>query len=186
MPGKRSVPRLAACVAAIVLALSGAADAGGQAPTEDGTYSISFGFDGGSGPEAGLWYGFGRVRMGVLGSLDWRRTRHDDGQDVESRTAVALGPRAKWYLDSAPPVAPFWFGGLELIVDHRTLPDGTSPRHRGVGFQGGFGADWFPVDSVSFGGWTGLHLSFVSERDADRSTTRLRTLTTGLTVHLYF
>jgi hypothetical protein len=149
-----------------------------------GTKSLSFGIDGSGTSEAGLWLLVSdRTNLGLLGSLDWV-SEDRDSQDDRSEFRLGVGPRVKWYLTDPGRVAPFWFGGMEF-AHLRVSEEGESDRtSRGLGLDGGFGVDWFPVEQISIGGWTGLRLT--SDRlTNDNNRTRLRTLTTGLRVHLY-
>ena len=73
-------------------------------------------------------------------------------------------------------------GPSRAVVRHGQPQDRTS---RGAGIDGGFGVDWFPVDQMSIGGWTGLRFSN-DRAENDDTTSRFRTVTTGLRVHLYF
>ena len=165
-----------------VPALSTELRAQAPAPLSEGTKSLSFGIDGSGSNEAGIWMFFSeRTNLGLLGSLDWRSEDRDD----RSRFTLGLGPRVKWYVPQTPRVAPFWFGGLQFTHSRRSERDEEDRTSRGLALDGGFGVDWFPVDQISVGGWTGLRLS--SDRaENDDTTTRLRTLTTGLQVHIYF
>jgi len=158
-----------------------------QAPQaiSSGTKSLSFGIDGSGSSEAGIWlFVSDRTNLGLLGSLDWV-SEDRDPQDDRSEVRLGVGPRVKWYLSDPGRVAPFWFGGMEF--NHRRVSEeGESDRtSRGLGLDGGFGVDWFPVEQISIGGWTGLRLTS-NRLTNDNTRTRLRTLTTGLRVHLYF
>jgi len=52
----------------------------------------------------------------------------------------------------------------------------------------GFGADWFLIPQASIGGTTGLSLARerTSNGDTTLTDTRLRSLTVGLQMHIYF
>lgn len=76
-------------------------------------------------------------------------------------------------------------GGLDFVLDRTSVEGQDSSSSRGLGLEGGFGVDWFPVDRFSVGGWTGLR--FTAQRAPnDDTATRLRTFTTGLRAHIYF
>ncbi len=177
---------LASALAVLLLVPTGVLHAQGPAVASPGTKSLSFGIDGDGSAEAGVWlFVSDRTNLGLLGTLDWiSRDRESPGSD-RSETTLGIGPALKWHLLRSPRVAPFWYGSLRF--NHTTRSeDGEDDRtSRTLGLDGGFGVDWFPVDQMSVGGWTGLRLT--SDRaENDDSTTRLRTLTTGLKVHIYF
>jgi hypothetical protein len=171
----------------LLLSLVSAPAAQGQspAPMSHGTKSISFGIDGSGSAEAGIWtFISDRSNVGLIGTLDWRSEDRDPQAD-RSEFTLGIGPRLKWYLDGSPRVAPFWYGGLDFRHTRRKEDDEDERSSRGLGLDGGFGVDWFPVGQISIGGWTGLRLT--SDRaENDNTTTRLRTLTTGLRMHIYF
>ncbi|TVR66515.1 MAG: hypothetical protein EA422_01955 [Gemmatimonadales bacterium] len=152
---------------------------------DSGARSLSFGIDGSGTAEAGIWFFVtDRTNLGLLGSLNWfSEDRRND--DDRSGLSLTLGPRAKWYLASVGSTAPFWYGGLDFghVRDSREGRDDRTGRV--LGLEAGFGVDWFPLDRVSLGGWTGVRLQ--DERfPSDDTRTRLDTFTTGLRVHLYF
>ncbi len=185
-PDSRGFIGSALLIALALLALAAAA-VEAQAPQalSPGTRSLSFGIDGSGTSEAGIWYFLSqRSSVGLLGSLDWMS--EDRGADDDrSHLEMTLGPRVKWYLTNPARVAPFWHGGFSF--GHvRSSREGREDRTgRTLGVEGGFGVDWFPVEQMSVGGWTGLRLR--DERLPSGDTrTRLTTLTTGLRVHLYF
>ncbi len=152
----------------------------------EGTLSLSFGIDGSGSGEAGVWrFMSDRTALGLLGTLDWVSEDRQSPRSDRSEFTLGVGPRLKWYIAGPARVAPFWFGGVDFRHTRRS-EDGEDDRtSRGLGLDGGFGIDWFPVDQMSVGGWTGLRLSSSRAENDDR-TTRLRTFTTGLRVHLYF
>ncbi len=159
-----------------------------QAPpgVSEGTRSLSFGIDGDGSTEAGIWIFISeRSNLGLLGTLDWVSVDREAPRSDRSDFRLGLGPRIKWYIPGSARVAPFWFGGLEFSHTRRTEGDEDEQTTRGLGLDGGFGVDWFPVDQMSVGGWTGLRLT-TDRAENDDTTTRLRSLTTGLRVHLYF
>jgi hypothetical protein len=152
----------------------------------EGTRSLSFGIDGSGSGEAGLWIFISeRSNLGILGTLDWISEDRESPRSDRTHFSLGLGPRIKWYVAGSPRVAPFWFGGMQFSHTRRTEDDEDDHTTRGLGLEGGFGVDWFPVDQMSVGGWTGLRLT-TDRAENDDTTTRLRTLTTGLRVHVYF
>jgi hypothetical protein len=181
-------PATPALVLALALVLAAAPGVLSQSPpgASQGTRSLSFGIDGSGSSEAGLWIFISdRTNLGLLGSLDWTSEDRTGGRPDRSQFTLGVGPRVKWYISGSPRVGPYWFGGVNFLHTRRSEegePDRTS---RGAGIDGGFGVDWFPVDQMSIGGWTGLR--FTSDRlENDDQVTRFRALTTGLRVHLYF
>jgi hypothetical protein len=161
-------------------------EAQSPAPVSQGTRSLSFGIDGSGSGEAGIWYFISdRSNLGLLGTLDWVSEDRGGNRSDRSQFTLGLGPRIKWYVVGGPRIAPFWYGGLGFTHTRRSEEGESDRSSRGAGIDGGFGVDWFPVDQMSIGGWTGLRFS--SDRaENDDSTSRLRTVTTGLRVHLYF
>jgi hypothetical protein len=174
----------AAFTFAVALVMVPALQAQSPAPVSQGTKSLSFGIDGDGSSEAGIWIFISdRSNLGLLGTMDWR-SEDRSGPD-RSEFTLGVGPAIKWYLLRTPRVAPFWLGGLHFTHTRRSEEGEPDRTRRGAGFDAGFGVDWFPVDQISVGGWTGFR--FTNDRaENDDTTTRLRTLTTGLRVHLYF
>ncbi len=168
-------------------ALLAPANASAQSPVSPGTLSVSLGLD--RQPEAGIWFtATSYTRIGLIGIFD-RRTREVEGpgdtSTSETTTLYGGGPALKWYLTSNQQrVAPFWYlAGTAGVED---LPnDDRTTRFTG---DLGFGADWFPVPQISLGGTTGLSLARerTSNGDTTLTDTRLRSLTVGLNMHLYF
>lgn len=172
-------------LAAFVMSPPVTAEAQVPAPVSEGTTSLSFGIDGNGSGEAGIWLFISdRTNLGLLGRLDWVSEERNPPRSDRTELTFGIGPRVKWYLMGSPRVAPFWFGGFDVTHTRRSEDD-EDRTSRGIGFDGGFGVDWFPVDQMSVGGWTGLRIS--SDRAENEDTTsRIRTLTTGLRVHIYF
>lgn len=170
----------------LVLAVPLASAAQMPAPVSLGTKSISFGIDGSGNAEAGIWMFISdRTNLGLLGTLDWVSEDRNPPRSDRSQFTFGLGPALKWYMPRTPRVAPFWYAGLDFRHTRRTEDDEDDETSRGLGVDGGFGVDWFPVDQMSIGGWTGLRIA--SDRaENDETTTRIRTFTTGLRVHIYF
>ncbi len=184
----RPFPVLGAGFLALALLpfLAAELEAQAPAPLSEGTRSLSFGIDGSGSSEAGIWMFLSdRANVGLLGTLDWTSEDRGGPRSDRSQFTLGLGPRIKWYMPQTPRVAPFWFGGLGFTHTRRSEEDEEDRTSRGLNLDGGFGVDWFPVDQISLGGWTGLRLSN-GRAENDDTTTRLRTLTTGLRVHIYF
>jgi len=158
-----------------------------QSPVSPGTLSVSVGLD--STPEAGIWFtATNHTRIGLIGTLE-RRSSDVEGpggaSESETRLSYAAGPALKWYLSgNQQRVAPFWYlAGTAGIQDRP-----TDVRTTTFTSNLGFGADWFVVPQVSLGGTTGL--SLVHDRTTNGEVTAtgstLRTITTGLQMHIYF
>jgi hypothetical protein len=161
-------------------------EAQSPAPVSQGTRSLSFGIDGSGSSEAGIWYFISdRSNLGLLGTLDWVSEDRGGARSDRSQFTLGIGPRIKWYVTGSPRIAPFWYGGLGFTHSRRSEEGEADRTSRGVGIDGGFGVDWFPVDQMSVGGWTGLRFSN-DRAENDDTTSRFRTVTTGLRVHLYF
>ncbi len=186
VPGRRLATVVAA--AFFMFSLPLASTVSGQAPAglSQGTKSLSFAIDGSGSSEAGVWIFISdRTTLGLLGTLDWESEDRGGPRNDRSHLTVGLGPAVKWYLPPIRRVAPYWHGGLGFSHTRRSEEGEEDRTSRSVGLDGGFGVDWFPVDRMSVGGWTGLR--FTSGRaENDDTSTRLRTLTTGLRVHFYF
>jgi len=156
------------------------------ATISQGTKSLSFGIDGDGSAEAGIWLFISdRSNLGLLGTLDWVSEDRSSPRPDRTQFTLGIGPRIKWYVTGAPRVAPFWFGGLAFTHTRRTEEGEDDRTSRGVGLEGGLGVDWFPVDQMSVGGWTGIRLGSDRAENDDR-TTQLRSFTTGLRAHIYF
>jgi len=189
-PFLRSRVRLAGLTCLFLIGLSGISVTPTEAQTpatiSQGTKSLSFGIDGDGSAEAGIWLFISdRSNLGLLGTLDWVSEDRSSPRPDRTQFTLGIGPRIKWYVTGAPRVAPFWFGGLAITHTRRTEEGEDDRTSRGVGLEGGFGVDWFPVDQMSVGGWTGVRLGSERAENDDR-TTRLRSFTTGLRVHIYF
>jgi hypothetical protein len=84
-------------------------------------------------------------------------------------------------------VAPFLYGSAEFGYSKRNVPT-TDGSIKNFGLATGLGAEWFPVRSVSIGGFTGLRLGHSSSSVGPTSTSSfaLSTMTSGLAIQLYF
>jgi len=173
-------------VFAVAAALTAAPALEAQAPgaTGEGTKSLSFAIDGSGSSEAGIWYFISdRTNVGLLGTLE-STSEERTGPDRSTFT-LGIGPRIKWYATPSARVGPYWFGGLSFRHVRRSEDDADDRTSRGLGLDAGFGVDWFPVDQMSIGGWTGLR--YTNDRaENDNVTSRLGTATTGLRMHIYF
>lgn len=186
-PASRNLRIMGTLTALGLLALGAPTAASGQSPVSPGTLSVSFGLD--KQPEAGMWFtATSHTRIGLIGFLD-RRTREVEGpgdtSTSETTTLYGGGPALRWYLTTNQQrVAPFWYlAGTAGIEDRPS--DIRTTRFSG---DLGFGADWFIIPQVSIGATTGLSLGRerTSNGDTSLTDTRLRTMTVGLQMHLYF
>ncbi len=178
---------LGALVFVAATAILSPTTASAQSPVSPGTLSVSLGLD--SSPVAGIWFtATNHTRIGLMGTLD-RRNREVDGpggtSETDTWTAYSAGPALKWYLSgNQQRVAPFWY-----VAGTAGVEDPPS-EVRTTRFTGdlGFGADWFVVPQMSLGGTTGLSWSRARTSNGDATVTdsRLRSLTVGLQMHLYF
>lgn len=182
-----------AAVAATVLVCAASApllaqDAGATA-LERGRRSISFTLPGGGGTSFGLWTMLSdRTNLGLNARLEIDRR---DAPDVDA-WAVELAPAIRRYVRALGPVMPFLYADVSIGFGGQAQPAGDESV-LALGTFGGIGVEWFPVRSVSIGGYTGIGLDYTStELDpvvgGSQSSSRLtlRTATSQLGIQIYF
>jgi autotransporter-like protein len=163
----RGTTLAAATIAALVFADSAAAQ---ESPVpESGTWNVSFSF-----PDAG-GTSFGLTRMVGTGwsvglEVDFRSSDTDvaptegsvaASSEVDDRQFL-IGPVIKKYLRHRGPVAPFIRTSFGAGWTNNTTRQTNATRQFDTftfSVRAGVGADWFPVDGISLGGFTGLLLN---------------------------
>ena len=174
----------------------------GQARAEEGVskaiakgrWSLAFSLPDGGGGEFGVWKMVsGRSNLGV--NLDivhvmQKRTVGPDSMRSEigfSVWRVSLGPSIKRYLVVREKVSPFLLASLQGLYGRES--DHTNTR--GWTLKAGLGADWTPLESISIGAstgfaWTESMTRYAAPGAPKDSESFFDTMTTSLTLHLYF
>jgi hypothetical protein len=174
----------------LALTLTVAGTAAAQSPTalEAGARSISFALPGDEGaPTFGFWTMLSdQLNLGINLGISLANNKHD-GTTVTKTTGFSIGPAVRYYTGALGPVAPFFYGAGDFTYSKRNVP-ATDGANKIFGLSTGLGAEWFPVRSVSIGGFTGLRLSRSSSSVGPISTSTLTfgTMTSGLAIQLYF
>jgi len=167
-----------------------------------GRWSLAISLPDGGGGSMGLWKMVSaRSNLGATIGIAHDRETTTDGPDT-ARVAmgtqfwtVSLEPSIKRYLALREAISPYLFGGLKGSYGW-SYGDGlyfsNSNRYmRSAALRVGLGADWTPLEAISIGAATGIlwseSMTSYSEPGAPkRSESRFDTMTTELTLHLYF
>ncbi|HEX7117674.1 MAG TPA: hypothetical protein VF212_02745 [Longimicrobiales bacterium] len=182
-----------------LLALAAPARAQDGAPADalqEGRRSLTFSVPSGGGASFGFWtMRSPRTNLGIDVNLSLRRNEDSD-EDALTDWGITAGPAIKRYFPwTSGPVAPFFYGGVNLSWRSNDLGGGgTVERTLGLGLSGGVGVEWFPTRQISIGGYTGLHAGYSRETqenealdlEASRSAFNLNTFRSSLTLHIYF
>jgi hypothetical protein len=178
------------CALGLALTLSVAGVAAAQSPTslEAGARSISFALPGdAAGTNFGLWTMLSdQLNLGINVGLRLANSKID-GTTATKTTGISIGPAIRYYTGALGPVAPFLYGGAEFGYSKQNVPT-TDGSIKNFGLSTGLGAEWFPVRSISVGGFTGLRLGHGSNSTGavSNSTFIINTVTSGLSIQLYF
>lgn len=197
----------AGCMAAVLLGLvpgSGSAQQKDETLPDNGSYSFLFGLPSGGATTFGIWRMMGdRLNVGFDVELEWEDTETTvfaggGLEDVITETLWTLraGPQVKWYFPVGSSVVPYARAGLLAGYGARDAESPAATRKTtqvSMILRTGVGAEWFPVDWVSFGGFTGLSLSYDDFQDeangnplADSERWRLATFHSALGIQIYF
>lgn len=148
----------------------------------------------------GVWWQQSEMRALAL-ELDAgvHLSRHTGSAALErtgTATSVAVGPALKWYRPAAGPVSPYLYAALRLGTSWNGRRSGTSqPPASSWAFHAagrlGLGVDWFPLDRISVGGFTGGRLGYGytgsgQVRHRRGQSLGLDLFTSGLKLHIYF
>ncbi|HYR08994.1 MAG TPA: hypothetical protein VEQ60_14530 [Longimicrobium sp.] len=171
-----------------------------------GAWSLSFAAPGTGGErtEFGAWEMVGtRTNLGLtLGlSITGQDAESGSATITEAATAVDVGVNLKRYVMEPREVTPFLLGSVVLggAFQRRDGPgdlEGTT-RSMNAGVRAAVGVEWFPVPRFSVSGHTGFSLTggtYNSKQDypdnpdqeADGTTLTFRSVTSALTVQIYF
>lgn len=177
----------------MVLTLFGASTALAQRPAtlESGKKSISFTLPGdGWAQSFGFWNMLSdNMNLGINVGLNVR-SGSVDGTTTTKQTGFNVGPAIRYYTANLGPVVPFLYGSGDIGFTKESQPGDESLT--ALGLAGGLGAEWFPLDNIGISGYTGITLnhSWTSAQVAGSTrkgtTTRLGTVTSGLSINLYF
>lgn len=195
------------CVGAALLGLlpaSGAAQERDETLPEKGSYSLLFGLPSGGATTFGIWKMVGeRFNLGFDVELELEdiETTVFAGGGLEDTITEKLwtlraGPQVKWYFPVGSSIVPYARAGLLAGYGSRDAASPAASRKTtqvSVTLRTGIGAEWFPVDWVSFGGFTGVLLSYdVLEDEAngnpltDSTRWRVATFHSALGIQIYF
>lgn len=155
-------------------------------PFQKGTRSISLSLNGDA--NFGLWqFTSSRRARGLVLGVNASFGGQTNGGNTSDVT-LSIGPRWKLYMEDHGPVAPYMSIGADIRGSRST---GGGQSTSGFGLDGilGLGVDWFPANRVSIGGYTGARLGPAwtwSSPGARQWALSLKTLTTGVTLQIYF
>jgi len=178
------------------------AEEGASRTIAKGRWSLAFSLPDGGGGSMGLWRMVsGRSNVGLTLGVAHSRNTVTDGPDT-ARVGMAsqfwtfsLEPSLKRYLAVRETISPYLFGGLKGSYgwsNEGGFYFSNSNRFtRSATLRVGLGADWTPLDQISIGAATGIlwteAMTNYSEPGAPkRSDSQFDTMTTSLTMHLYF
>jgi hypothetical protein len=142
------------------------------------------------------------LSQGSTSSKDADTTGRSQSSQTDS-WSIRVGPTLRWYQHIGTSVAPFLLLAAGVSAGHSTqvqssvLPPTTSvftntSDDRGAYFRAGYGVEWVPVTSVSFGGWVGAEWTYGRSDGVSNSFTRhsssngFHTLVSALTLQVYF
>ncbi|HEX6939870.1 MAG TPA: hypothetical protein VF158_10700 [Longimicrobiales bacterium] len=181
-----------------LLALSAPARAQDGAPADalqEGRRSLTFSVPSGGGTSFGFWTMLShRTNLGIDVHVSFRRRDGSSPDDPHTIWGFAAGPAVKRYLPwISGPVAPFIYGGADLMWNHDSFGDDIE-RGLGLGLAGGVGVEWFPTRQISIGGFTGLraeygratHENEATDFEETDSTFMMNTFRSSLALHIYF
>ncbi|TMQ61648.1 MAG: hypothetical protein E6K77_09775 [Candidatus Eisenbacteria bacterium] len=167
-----------------------------------GRWSIAISLPDGGGGSMGLWRMVSdRSNLGATIGVAHTRETITDGPDtarVGMATqfwSVSLEPSIKRYLALREAVSPYLFGGLKGSYGWSNgggfYFSNSNRFTRSATLRVGLGADWTPLEAISIGAATGIlwteSMTSYSEPGAPkRSESQFDTMTTSLTMHLYF
>jgi hypothetical protein len=167
-----------------VLGISAAAHAQSPTALQQGRTSIAFTLPNSGGEDIGLWkFTNDRTNVGLDLGFGYASI-HDAGSTASAHQwHLNAGPAIKKYFNATTHVAPFGRFGVSGGYFHA-----PSEHHVTVGAQAGLGADWFPTDQISIGGYTGLqaNLNRVQQSGRTRNNWDAGTFLSALTLHIYF
>lgn len=200
-------PSLLLPLAALLVLITGAAPTAAQdwRPGPD-DHSLAFALPDGGGSAFALWWYGERGGWGMELDAHINASLDTGGRSPDrfvARTTFSAGPAFKRYREAAGPVSPFLYSGFGVRggydrsdVDDPDVPTTTAWR---VGLYGrlGLGVDWFPLERVSIGGYTGMEAfyhfaahdsgpSLPYPGDGDRHSGGLDLFTSSLTLNVYF
>ena len=179
---------------AVGVLMLGAAPIDAQEPEalSKGTTSLAFTLPQSGSSTAGIWrFLTDGDALGIMVSFEVNRhdvvTRFDD---VDATSwGIGAGPAYKHYFTPKRRVAPFAYSSASVNwhgADTSIGPDASQWR---FGAKVGLGADWFPVEEISLGGFVGLHGSYGKvdrPEGTDQSSWSLGTMTSAISAHIYF
>ena len=182
---------IAVAVGAMVL---GAAPVDAQVPEalSKGTTSLAFTLPQSGSSAAGIWrFLTDRDALGLTVSVQVNREHVSAG--LIDRTAtnwgIGMGPAYKRYFTPKGRVAPFVNAAAVASWNGDDLPDVPDANRWGLNATAGLGADWFPVEEISLGGFVGIRGSYGTmdgPSGIEHSSWALRTLTSAISAHVYF
>jgi hypothetical protein len=174
-------------------AITSTAAAQSPAQLSKGRKSIEFTLPNAGGGTIGLWK-FTTDNRNVGLNLGFQYGRGSTVDDRQSHSwSVSAAPTVKSYFDTRRQVAPYKRFGLSADYSRTSFesPLGTEPTPFGfsVGAKAGLGADWFPNDQISIGGYAGLGVSKSWSghgNHSDATSWSIGTFSSALSVNIYF
>lgn len=192
----RSVLPCICAIAATVLAAAPVAAQQADEPVnslERGRRSLSFSLPDGGGASFGYWVMRSeQTNLGI--DVGFRINRSIiEGNDDPMNYSISVGPALRRYVVLDGHVAPFLQGGIDLSYGSRSVGGGDE-RSIGLRPTVGLGVEWFPVRSISIGGYAGIGIGYARTRvdldtgtDPDPTQTlSIGTFTSALALRIYF
>ena len=178
---------------------------------DSGRWSLAFGVNSAQTGQLGFWRHFrSHVSFGMNVTFNYSNddntfttvTADSVGTGTTELTSWSLGlePRLKFYLRSRATVSAYVTAGAGFTHSRgsRNSSNGENTHQNSNAATAliGIGTDWFPLDGISLGGFTGLRFSFSDVNSAvhttqqshevSRTTVGSGTFFTALVAHLYF
>jgi len=187
---------------ALVLFPAGARAQDDDPVPEKGAYALSFALPSGGGTSFSAWKMLGRHNLwGIELDLSISDTDLDansiqaGGDSTVDDHQITVGPTWKHYFRPQKTVAPFFRTTLGIGRTKMTTEQGQATRKQSsftVLLRTSIGADWFPVEGISIGGFTGLVFSYI-DADAslnaasiDQTTFAVATFRSNLVINFWF
>lgn len=162
-------------------------------PLREGTYSLAFTIPTASTTSFGIWRLFSdRTAVGLDVNFNYRSEEHEAQGRVNEADgfSVHIGPALKRYFSPERTVAPFLYGAATVgysQADLRTFTRNEDREAFDASGALGLGVDWFPLDRLSIGGFTGLTAGYsTTDRPGDHQAWSVRTFRSDLVMHIYF
>lgn len=184
--------QLMVAAAALMIGAS-VAQAQGPEALREGRTSIAFAIPQSGSTTFGIWKQLSPTRaLGLEASALYARRDRKQPDSESTEFVVSVTPAMKWYRSLSSTVAPYIRASAGVGYSSTKHEQSGNTVDESDGFSvsagGGIGVDWFPLRSISIGGFTGLNAGYgrTESNNLDENSFFLRTGTSALTMHIYF